>query len=41
MEPKNFSLGIPQNCLVFIPAKKCINYFSGTIPIDSWKSNEI
>ena len=37
---KTFS-GIFENCLVFIPAKKYINYFSGTTRIDSWKSNGI
>ena len=36
---KSFSLGIFQNYLVFIPAKKYIKYFSGTTWIDSWKSN--
>ena len=36
---KYFYLGIFQNYLVFIPAKKYIKYFSGTTPIDSWKSN--
>ena len=36
---KYFSLGLFQNCLVFIPAKKCIKYFSCTICIESWKSN--
>ena len=34
-----FSSGIFQKYLVFIPAKKCINYFSGTTQTDSWKSN--
>ena len=38
---KYFSLGIFQNYLVFIPAKKYIKYFSGTTRIDSWKSNEM
>ena len=33
-----FSLGIFQNFLVFIPAKKYINYFSGTTWIELWKS---
>ena len=28
-----------QNYLVFIPAKKCIKYFSDTTRINSWKSN--
>ena len=36
---KKISSGIFENCLVFIPAKKYINYFSGTTRIDSWKSN--
>ena len=36
---KYFSLGIFQNYLVFIPAKKYIKYFSGTTRIGSWKSN--
>ena len=36
---KYFSLGIFQNYLVFIPAKKYIKYFSGTTRIESWKSN--
>ena len=40
-EAKCFSLGIFQNYLVFIPAKKYIKYFSGTTQIESWKSNEI
>ena len=31
--------GVFQNYLVFIPAKKCINDFSGTTRIVSWKSN--
>ena len=35
---KYFSLGIFQNYLVFIPAKKYIKYFSGTTRINSWKS---
>ena len=38
---KKFFSGIFENCLVFIPAKKYINYFSGTTRIDSWKSNGI
>ena len=38
---KYFSLGILQNYLVFIPAKKCIKYFSGTSWIQSWKSSGI
>ena len=36
---KYFSLGIFQNYLVIIPAKKYIKYFSGTTKIESWKSN--
>ena len=28
-----------KNYLVFIPAIKCIKYFSGTTRIDLWKSN--
>ena len=38
---KYFSLGIFQNYLVFIPAKKHIQYFSGTTfgNLESWKSN--
>ena len=36
---KYFSLGIFQNYLVFIPAKKYIKYFSGTTRIGLWKSN--
>ena len=32
---KDFSSGAFQNYLVFIPAKKCINYFDDTTPIDS------
>ena len=36
---KYFSLGIFQNYLVFIPAKKHISYFSSTTWIESWKSN--
>ena len=36
---KKISSGIFENCLVFIPAKKYTNYFSGTTRIDSWKSN--
>ena len=36
---KYFSLFIFQNCLVFIPAKKKVKYFSGFTWIDSWKSN--
>ena len=36
---KYFSSGILQNYLVFIRAKNNIKQFSGTIRIDSWKSN--
>ena len=36
---KYFYSGIFQNCLVFIPTKKYIKYFSGTNLINSWKSN--
>ena len=36
---KYFSVGIFQNYLVFIPAKKYIKYFSGTTWIESRKSN--
>ena len=36
---KYFSLVIFQNYLGFIPAKKCIKYFSDTTRIESWKSN--
>ena len=38
---KYFSLGIFQNYLVFIPVKKYIKYFTDTIQIASWKSNEM
>ena len=38
---KYFSLGIFQNDLVFIPAKKHIKYLSGTTRIESWESNGI
>ena len=38
---KYFSLGIFQNYLVFIPIKKYIKYFTDTIQIASWKSNEM
>ena len=34
---KYFSLGIFENYLVFISAKKYIKYFSGTTRIESWK----
>ena len=33
-----FSSGIFQNYLVFIAAKDCIKYLSGTTQINSWKS---
>ena len=36
---KCFSSGIFQNYLVFISAKKYIQYFSGTTRTDSWKPN--
>ena len=36
---KYFSLGIFQNYLVFIPAKKYIKYFSGSTRTVSWKTN--
>ena len=36
---KYFSLGIFQNYLVFIPAKKYIKYFTGTTRNELWKSN--
>ena len=36
---KYFFSGIFQNYLVFIPAKKYIEYFSGTTQIHLWKSN--
>ena len=36
---KHFSAGILQNYLVFLPAKKCMKYFSVTTRIDSRKSN--
>ena len=32
---------LQENYLVFIPPKKYIKCFSGTIRIDSWKSNGI
>ena len=35
----SFSSGIFQNYLVFIPANKCIKYFSGNTWIDLWKYN--
>ena len=36
---KYFSLGLFENYLVLIPAKKYIKYFSGTTRTNSWKSN--
>ena len=36
---KYFSLGIFQNYLVFITAKKYIKYFTSTTQVESWKSN--
>ena len=33
IDVKYYSSGIFQNCLVFIPAKKYIKYFSGTTQI--------
>ena len=36
---KDFSLGIYQNYLFFIPTNKYIKYFSGTTRVESWKSN--
>ena len=38
-EAKYFSLGLLQNYLVYILAKKYIKYFSGTTPIELWKFN--
>ena len=38
---KYFSLGILQNYLAFIPAKKYIKYFSTTTWIELWKSYKI
>ena len=38
---KHFSSGIFQNCLVFIPTKKYIRFFSGTTHIDWRKSNGV
>ena len=38
---KYYSLGIFQNYLVFIPAKKYIKYFTGTACVDLWKSGGI
>ena len=38
---KYFSSRIFENYLAFIPAKKCIRYFSGTTRIELWKSNEM
>ena len=39
MEQIIFFLEIFQNFLVFIPAKKCIKYFSGNTRVHSRKSN--
>ena len=36
---KHFALGIFQNCLVFVPAKKYIKYFASTTWVEWWKSN--
>ena len=36
---KYFALGIFQNYLVFILAKKYIKYFARTTWVESWKSN--
>ena len=36
---KYFSLGIFQNYLVFMPAKKYMKYFSVTTRIESWNYN--
>ena len=38
-EANYFSLGIFQNYLVFIQAKKYIKYFISTTQVESWKSN--
>ena len=38
---KYFSSAVFQNCFVFIPATKYIEYFSGTTWIDSWIFNGI
>ena len=34
-EAKCFSSGMFQSCLVFVPDKKCVKYFSGTARINS------
>ena len=39
LKGEKYFLGLFQNYLVFIPAKKCITYFSGTTRIELWKSN--
>ena len=39
-EAKYFSSGIFRNYFVFIPAKKCIKYFTGTTQINLRKFNE-
>ena len=36
---KDFSSGLFQNYLVFIPPNKYIKYFTGTTWVESWKSN--
>ena len=38
---KYFSSGRFQNYLVFMPAKKCIKYFSGATQVDLWISDGI
>ena len=38
---QNIFLGVGQNYLLFLPAKRYIKCFSGTTRIDSWKSDEI
>ena len=38
---KYFSLGLFQNYLVFIPAKRHIKYFTNTTRVKSWKSNRM
>ena len=38
---KYFSLGIFENYLVFIPAKKYIKYFTSTIQVKSLKYNKM
>ena len=41
MEQNIFFLGIFQNYLAFILAKKYIKYFRDTTRIESWKSNVV